>query len=54
MNKTAVIIILVIIGIVAAAGLLLAAALELLQVLIGLIVWGIIVLLVYIFWKVKT
>lgn len=54
MNKTAVIIILVLIGIVAAAGLLLAAALELLQILIGLVVWGIIVLLVYIFWKVKT
>jgi len=53
MNKNWTVFLLVLIGIVAAAGLTLAALIEIVQAIVGLVVWGIIIILVYILWKTR-
>ncbi len=54
MKKTAVIIIMVLIGIAASVGLILGAFLEIIEAIVGFAVWAVIILLVYVLWKVKT
>lgn len=54
MKKTAVIIIMLLIGIAASFGLVIGALLEVIEALIGFVVWSVIIVLVYVLWKVKT
>lgn len=54
MKKTAVIIIMVLIGIAASFGLVVGAVFEIIEAIIGFVVWAVIIVLVYVLWKVKT
>lgn len=54
MKKFFTIIILIIVGIVAAVGLVLGAILELLEAVIGFVVWSVIILAGYFFIKTKV
>lgn len=54
MKKAAVIIIMILIGIAASFGLVIGAFFEIIEAVIGFVVWSVIILLVYVLWKVKT